>query len=124
MHLNQETIFEACSRAAHEVNRAYCLATGDTSQPPWETAPDWQRNSALLGVKGVLINSNGPEASHESWLAEKKATGWKYGAVKDPAKKEHPCFVAYDELPPEQKKKDDLFVTTVLTMAAVLGWVP
>ena len=110
----------ACARAAHEVNRAYCLAIGDASQPSWEAAPEWQRSSVITGVAGVLAG-NGPEASHVSWLAEKAATGWKYGPVKDPDKKEHPCFVPYSDLSESQKKKDLLFVTTVRTMAAALG---
>lgn len=107
---------EACARAAHEVNRAWCLAHGDLSQPAWDDAPDWQRSSALLGVDGVLCG-NTPEQSHESWLAEKRRTGWKYGPVKDPEKREHPCFVPYRELPPEQRAKDALFVSTVHAMA-------
>lgn len=108
---------EAAARAAHEANRAYCLSIGDGSQPSWDDAPTWQRSSALLGVCGV-IDGNGPRESHESWLREKAATGWKYGPVKDPEKREHPCFVPYDELPPEQAVKDRIFVGVV---RAVLG---
>ena len=110
---------EACARAAHEVNRAYCIALGDESQPPWESAPDWQKSSAVNGVKGVLAG-NTPEQSHESWLAEKAATGWKYGPVKDPERKVHPCFVPYAELPEAQKHKDRMFVETVRLMHEVL----
>ena len=115
-----EKVIEACARAAHEVNRAYCLALGDMSQPSWETAPDWQKTSAMNGVSGAL-SGNTPEQSHESWLAEKKATGWKYGAVKDPEKKEHPCFVPYSELPTAQQAKDHLFTSTVREVAKALG---
>lgn len=118
--MTNEKVIQACARAAHEVNRAYCLALGDESQPPWESAPDWQKSSALDGVQGVLAG-NGPEESHVSWLREKELTGWKYGPVKDPEKKEHPCFVPYGDLPPEQKKKDLLFVTTVRLVAVALG---
>lgn len=114
------TALEAAARAAHEVNRAYCLALGDTSQPPWETAPEWQKDSAVKGVLGVM-KGNTPRASHEGWLEEKRANGWKYGPVKDPDKREHPCFVPYDELPPEQKAKDTIFVTVVRTVLAALG---
>ena len=110
----------ACARAAHEVNRVYCLAIGDTSQPSWEDAPDWQKTSARNGVEGAL-NGNTPRQSHESWLAEKRATGWKFGHVKNVEKKEHPCFVEYDDLPPHQRLKDDLFIQTVRNMAAALG---
>ena len=111
---------EACARAAHEANRAYCIALGDFSQPSWDYAPDWQRSSALNGVRGVLAG-NGPEQAHESWLAEKQATGWRYGAVKDPEKKEHPCFVPYASLPSEQKQKDHVYVSVVKAMATALG---
>lgn len=116
------SIIEACARAAHEVNRSYCLALDDASQPPWETAPDWQKSSARNGVAGALAG-NTPEQSHESWLAEKKATGWKYGPVKDPERKEHPCFVPYAQLPAAQQMKDHLFLSSVLAMAEALGWV-
>jgi len=98
--------------AAHEANRFYCRALGDDSQLPWREAPQWQRESAINGVKGV-ISGNTPEQSHESWLAEKRAAGWKFGPVKDTVKLEHPCFVPYAELPPAQKVKDELFVTVV-----------
>ena len=118
--MNHNDKIEACAQAAHEANRAYCQATGDQSQPTWADAPDWQKTSARNGVKGVL-NGNGPEQSHESWLAEKAATGWKYGEVKDPEAKTHPCFVPYANLPPEQKAKDDVYVAVVKAMATALG---
>lgn len=105
-----EDVIELAAKTAHEVNRAYCAGLGDTSQVPWEEAPEWQRESARNGVRGVLAG-NGPEQSHEGWLEEKRATGWKYGPVKDPEKKEHPCFVPYTDLPPAQKVKDALFVS-------------
>jgi RyR domain len=111
---------EACARAAHEVNRAYCIALGDYSQPAWDNAPEWQQTSARNGVAGVL-NGNTPEQSHESWLAEKAATGWRYGPVKNPEAKEHPCFVPYSELPAEQRVKDTIYVATVTAMARALN---
>ena len=118
--MNEDTQkLEACARAAHEVNRAYCFALGDTSQPSWEDAPEWQRSSATNGVRGVL-DGNGPEAFHESWLKEKAEAGWKYGPTKNPEAKEHPCFVPYAELPLEQSRKDELFVGTVRSVAAAL----
>jgi len=112
-----ETQIETCARAAHEANRAWCLAHGDHSQPSWEDAPDWQKESAIAGVNGVL-SGNTPEQSHESWLAHKRRDGWVYGPVKDPAKKEHPCMVPYSELPPAQRVKDAIFVSVVRAMAA------
>lgn len=110
---------ELAAQIAHETNRAYCQSIGDHSQPPWESAPDWQRDSAIKGVAGVLAG-NTPEQSHESWLAEKAATGWVYGPVKDPEAKTHPCFVPYAELPSDQKRKDHLYVGVVRAVLAAL----
>lgn len=94
----------------HEANRAYCQQLGDHTQQPWEAAPDWQKDSAILGVEFHVAHPEASaSASHESWLAEKERTGWKYGPVKDPEKKEHPCFVPFDQLPPEQQAKDRIF---------------
>jgi hypothetical protein len=115
-----EEVRLVCARAAHEMNRVYCEALGDNSQVPWDIAPDWQRTSALNGVDGVFAG-NGAGASHESWLKEKADTGWKFGPVKDPEKKEHPCFVPFNELPREQQQKDHIFVEVVHTMARALG---
>ncbi len=106
------SVEENIARVCHEANRAFCEATGDLSQPTWVDAPEWQTRSAIKGVAGVLAG-NGPEESHKSWLVEKAATGWKYGEIKDPEAKTHPCFLPYDELPPEQKLKDHLFVGIV-----------
>ena len=87
--MNQDQIARVC----HEVNRAYCQALGDNSQPAWEDAPQWQRDSAMLGVK---LHTNNPEASaaasHESWMAQKVAEGWVYGPEKNPELKQHHCI--------------------------------
>lgn len=102
------------AKAAHEVNRIYCESIGDKSQPIWADAPQWQRDSAIAGVKFHLANPEaGDAASHESWLKQKEDAGWIYGTVKDPAKKEHPCMVPFDQLPPEQQFKDRFFRTIV-----------
>lgn len=107
------------ARVAHEINRAYCAAISDNSQPKWEDAPDWQKASAIAGVEFHLANPDaGPDHSHQSWLSVKEAEGWKYGPVKDPGRKEHPCFVPYDALPVEQKAKDYLFRAVVHALKA------
>lgn len=109
---------ERIAGVAHEANRAYCLAFGDTSQPAWENAPDWQKISAIDGVRFHLANPDaGPDHSHNAWLKEKQENGWKYGPVKDADKKEHPCFVPYEGLPAEQKAKDYLFRGIVHAMS-------
>jgi RyR domain len=110
-----ENDLEAIAAVCHEANRVWCAADGDLTQPFWADAPAWQQDSAMNGVEGILIHDNGPEDSHISWLAEKERTGWVYGEVKNPDANPptHPCIVPYADLPPEQKKKDHLFVGIV-----------
>lgn len=109
---------EQIAKVCHEANRAYCESIGDNSQPTWENAPDWQKKSAITGVQYHLDNPNSkPEDSHNSWLKEKEADGWKYGEVKNPETKEHPCYVPYEQLPVEQQKKDYLFLGIVRALA-------
>ena len=62
-----------------------------------------------------------PSASHESWLVEKRAAGWKYGPVKDAEAWTHPCVVPYDDLPQEQRAKDYLFQAVVRSAADLAG---
>lgn len=108
---------EQIARVAHEINRAYCESLGDSSQLPWEDAPEWQKSSALLGVQLHINNPDvGPQASHESWMQEKLRDGWTYGPEKRPDLKQHPCIVPFDQLPREQQAKDYLFRAVVLAL--------
>ena len=112
---------EEIAWVAHETNRTYCRSLGDFSQLKWNHAPDWQRKSAINGVQFHIDNPDaGCSGSHENWLKEKYADGWKYGSVKDVEKKEHPCCVPYENLPLEQKVKDALFVGVVLALKVLL----
>ena len=77
------------ARVCHEVNKAYCKALGDNSQPTWEDAPEWQRSSARMGVDLHTMGNFGPEA------------------------KTHPCIVPFADLPREQQAKDYIFRAVV-----------
>lgn len=107
---------DAIARMAHEVNRAYCQALGDNTQPHWEDAPDWQRASARMGVELHLSGDFGPEASHESWMRQKLEDGWLFGPEKSEKAKTHPCIVPFAILSREQQAKDFLFRGVVHAM--------
>lgn len=112
---------EQIAVVAHEANRAYCHSIGDHSQSPWELTQGWQRASSIKGVKYAIDNPDAPASTqHEAWLKDKISDGWKYGKVKDPEKKEHPCCVPYSELPVEQRVKDALFVGVVKALKVLL----
>lgn len=112
---------EQIAQVAHEANAAYCRTIGDYSQLPWDDAPDWQKESAIKGVQFAIENPGAPaSAQHDAWLRDKIADGWKYGPVKNPETKEHPCVVSFLELPAEQRTKDYLFRAVVEAFARSL----
>lgn len=101
----------------HNVNMFYCRSINDFSQVPWEEAPEWQKQSAIDGVKYMMNNrDSSPENLHKNWLKEKEIGGWTYGPVKNSLKKQHPCFLPYEDLPDTQKIKDSLFRAIVLSL--------
>ncbi len=113
------SLVERAARASHMANKLYCESLGDTSQLNWDAAPDWQKNSARMGVRAIMENPDmTPEESHLSWLSQKWADGWVYGPVKDPETKEHPCMVSYSELPEDQRRKGEIFGTIVRSVLA------
>ena len=75
----------AIARVCHAANKAWCEANGDYSQKPWDEAEQWQRDSAILGVKFRLDN---PGAKHDAQHND-------------------------EELPEFQQKKDALFCAIV-----------
>lgn len=102
------------AKTCYNVNKAYCETLGDMSQPEWDLALEWQKESVLNGVEFHLSNPDSkPCDSHDNWMAEKEKDGWVYGVEKNPEKKEHPCMIPYDELPIEQQTKDALFIAVV-----------
>lgn len=114
---------EQVARLCHMLNREYCMALGDFSQDSFEGAPQWQRDSAINGVKFHLSDLGMPPwISHTNWLDEKLSDGWTYGPVKDVEKKQHPCCLPYEELPVEQRVKDYILghVVEVLARAGMI----
>ena len=103
---------EQVAKICHEANRALCTGLGDFSQPTWEGAPEWQKQSAITEVQFNLDNPDAPaSASHE----------WKYEPIKLPDHKEHPCFVPYEQLPLDQQVKDHLFKAIVSAVKPIIS---
>lgn len=109
-----EADIEQIAHVCHEANAALCRTVGDNSQKSWDKAEEWQRQSAINGVKFALGNLDAPAAAqHDAWMSDKEKAGWKFGPIKDPDKKEHPCMVPYIDLPLDQRLKDHLFKAVV-----------
>lgn len=105
---------EDIARICHEANLAICEANNDHTQKQWDNAEEWQRQSAIDGVRFALATPlASPEDQHNSWCADKLKNGWVYGEVKDKVAKTHPCLVSYDKLSFADKVKDYVFRSIV-----------
>lgn len=104
-----EKSLEMIAKACHEANKAICDFNNEPMES-WNDAEDWQRKSAMNGVKELIDDpSLTPEELHVKWMENKENDGWEYGSTKDADKKTHPCMVAYQELPEYQQLKDQVF---------------
>lgn len=105
---------EQLAMLVHEANKTYCELHGDMSQKSWGEAEEWQRTSAMEGVRAHLQNPDLPASwSHDIWMKKKIEDGWVYGPVKDGALKYHPDLVSYDRLSRVAQGKDYLFSAIV-----------
>lgn len=100
----------------HEANRGLQRLLGEQVNFAWEATSPALKASAIDGVIEAQKGKS-PQELHENWVAFKDAEGWTHGPEKDFAKKEHPCMVPYDELPPEQRVKDAVFQAVVQALS-------
>lgn len=93
-------IIEKVARKAHDMWKFFTELVSDEKVPGWELAEDWQRETAISGVKAVISGaSSDPKEEHDRWCKEKIGLGWKYGPEKDGNLKTHPCLVDFEDLP-------------------------
>lgn len=105
--------FDIIARTVHEANRAIVMFHGEEMES-WDECEDWQQDAAKEGIKEVIRNpAITPRDLHEKWKAKKINDGWTYGPEKDATKKTHPCIVDYEDLPEEDRMKDDVFLSIV-----------
>ena len=62
------------------------------------------------------------ENAHDLWAAGRIAQGWRFGPKRDDGKKEHPCLVAYEDLPESEKEFDRSASLGTLKAILALGY--
>jgi hypothetical protein len=73
--------------------------------------------SDLLELTELLARN-----THEVWAQQRLAEGWKYGAERNDGQKEHPCLVAYEDLPENEKEYDRNTAMETLKVIKSLGF--
>lgn len=59
---------------------------------------------------------------HEVWAQSRIEQGWTWGAERSDALKQHPCLVAYENLPEVEKAYDRDTALTTLKLICKLGF--
>jgi hypothetical protein len=104
---------EQLAQVVHEANRALQAIQGDDApSQPWVCEDDGIKANVIVGVRNTRHGMT-PEEHHQSWVEDKLAHGWRYGAEKDTERRTHPCLVSFDQLPRYQQDKNRLFIAIV-----------
>ncbi len=59
---------------------------------------------------------------HEVWAQNRIQQGWIYGSERNDALKHHPCMVAYEELPEQEREYDRDTAVETLKLITKLGF--
>lgn len=59
---------------------------------------------------------------HEIWAQERINQGWTYGEKRNDVLKQHPCLIAYEDLPKEEKVYDRNTSIETLKLILKLGF--
>jgi ryanodine receptor 2 len=62
------------------------------------------------------------ENTHDHWASQRIKDGWKHGLQRNDTAKEHPCLVAYQDLPESEKEYDRKTSMETLKAITSLGY--
>lgn len=62
------------------------------------------------------------ENAHDLWALQRLSEGWSYGPARDDRLRQHPCLVAYSELPENEKEYDRISARGTLKAILSAGY--
>lgn len=60
--------------------------------------------------------------AHAVWMRRRLEEGWRFGPVRDDARREHPCLVPYGRLPDSEQQYDRNAALETLKAIVALGY--
>ena len=79
-------------------------------------------NDIELPVELNLLVEQMAKNVHEVWAQNRIGQGWTWGEERNDMLKHHPCLVAYEELPEEEKLYDRKTAIETLKLITKLGF--
>jgi len=83
----------------------------DTGQAPYPSVEEFDGDTMMLLA----------QAEHLRWVYERISRGWTYAPVRDNEKKHHPLLVPWEDLPPEEQRKDYNAVENIIPLLHSVG---
>ena len=87
----------------------------------YEPKPIATSNAQLPGEILELVERLA-ENTHDIYVRQRLADGWRYGPERNDAKKENPALVPYQELPESEKEYDRQMAVETLKAIIALGY--
>jgi len=103
-------------------------AEGPVASDPNGSAPGGYRpapadTSGIAITKDILdLTELLARNTHANWAHQRLSDGWRWGPARDDEKREHPCLVAYDDLPEQEKEYDRRTALETLRLMLALGY--
>lgn len=84
----------------------------------WAELPEEKKVLAQTAVLVIWMRLTAgedltPQEAHRIWMIGKLNNGWTHGKEFCDEKKTHPCIVPFEELPPIERLKDELWITLI-----------
>ena len=79
-------------------------------------------NAIALNADQERLVEELTENAHEIWAAKRMRDGWTWGEQRDDGTKQHPCLVAYRDLPDSEKAYDREIVEQTMKAALAIGY--
>ncbi|MGE5391256.1 MAG: RyR domain-containing protein [Deltaproteobacteria bacterium] len=88
-----------------------------TYQPRVIDTSQVELNEEILALTELLAKN-----AHDIWAKQRISEGWRLGPKRDDQKLEHPCLIAYEELPESEKEYDRNAAMLTLKAIVALGY--
>lgn len=110
--MNNEQIAKVC----HAAHNEYCQQLGQDGIE-WEDKSKEHQQTVIDSVdkirKGVITS---PVQAHQNFVDRKRSDGWEYGDEYSVEDKINPRLVDFDHLSPQDRNKEIMFFSIVMTL--------
>lgn len=99
---------DTVARIVHNAQRDFGLWLDDSYPPdPYDALSEEARLPAQSLVR-LIAQGYSTDYVHDIWVTSMEEKGWKYGDVKDPYGKTHPCMTLFKDLSQWEKRRLNL----------------